>query len=98
MIIRKKRKNIFTDLFALLEPVSKRILVCGSIVTSLAYLDVLIILFLKDYIFPDLQTAIFWGEQFLTLGKELLGAFYVPVLLFELLLCMLGLKKRMKEK
>ena len=92
----KKSNNFLRGLktsFFAMETVSKRILRCGSAAVILTYACALIVAAIGDAAFPDLTTALFWSGELLTLGKELLGAVFVPVLLFELLLIVRGHKK-----
>lgn len=94
----KKQKNTFiNELRAVVrrfEPASARLLLFGAAAVSLTYLCAIFVLCSDGAGLPDVSTALFWGGELLTLGKELLGGMIVPVLLFELLLIICGQKKR----
>lgn len=94
--IKKNEKsflNVLKELLFSLEKVSKRLLYFGCVAISLTYLGAMFVTAAADLIFPDVTTALFWGGELLNLGKELMGAVFVPVLLFELLLIISGRKK-----
>ena len=94
MIIVKKMLEKLRRVDDFLEPVSGRILSVGCAVISLCYAASVWIQTLGLRFFSDPETAWFWSMELVALAKELLGATVVPVLLFELLLIALGVKKR----
>ena len=89
----EKMKKKTLKLFLQFEPVSKVLLKYGSLTVSILFLTSSVLLRFFVSAFPDYETAFYWCEQIALLGKELLGVFYVPVLFFELILILIGMKK-----
>ncbi len=94
--IKKNEKSFVRELKVLLlsmETVSKKLLCFGCTVVSLTYLGAVVVIAAGAALFPDFTTALFWGGELLDLGKEFLGAVFIPVLLSELLLIICGKKQ-----
>lgn len=62
---------------------SRVIAVVGFGLLFLVIFASMLILLLAETFFPDYTTAHYWYEQCIVLGKEVLGATLVPVMLFE---------------
>ena len=62
---------------------SRIIAVAGFGLLVLVIAVSMLILLLAETFFPDYTTAYYWYEQCILLGKEILGATLVPVMLFE---------------
>lgn len=62
---------------------SRIIVVTGFGLLVLVIAVSMLILLLAETFFPDYTTAYYWYEQCIVLGKEILGATLVPVMLFE---------------
>ena len=75
-----------------MERVSKALIAVGAGLTALTYLIAGITLFVYAGKYNDYSTGLCWFEDLTYLAKELLGASVVPVLLFEILCIVKGLK------
>ena len=63
---------------------SRIIAVAGfGLVVLVIVISMLVLLFSETF-FPDYTTAYYWYGQCILLGKEILGATLVPVMLFEI--------------
>ena len=75
-----------------MEGLSKIIVRTAFWTVFLVYLAGILCLLSPEY-FGDFSTALYWAEQLGVLGRELLGATVVPVLIFEILFYGKGMKK-----
>ena len=62
---------------------SRIIAVAGFGLLVLVIAVSMLILLFAEVFFPDYTTAYYWYGQCIVLGKEILGATLVPVMLFE---------------
>ncbi|MBQ2759679.1 MAG: hypothetical protein IJE93_07890 [Clostridia bacterium] len=65
---------------------SRIIIVTGIGLVLLVIAASILILLLAETFFADFTTAYYWYEQCILLGKEILGATLVPVMLFEIIM------------
>lgn len=96
MIIIKKITEIIRAAARSLEPVSRRIMSFGAAAAGVCYAAACVILLFRRYLFPDYGTACYWSLECAQLAKELLGASFVPALLFEIVLIAIGIKSAEK--
>ncbi len=75
-----------------MERLSIKIVQAAFWTVFLIYIAGMVCIFFPEY-FGDFSTALYWAEQLGVLGKELLGATVVPVLMFEILFYGKGMKK-----
>ena len=86
----QKIKN-FSVCIKNMEPVSKKTVLLALWLVLLTYAAGIAVLCLSRA-FADLSTALYWAEQLGLMGRELLGATIVPVLIFEILWYGRGMK------
>ena len=73
-------KEVYNSMFN----VSRVIIKISLTIVCLIFTIGLGILFFAEQLFADYTTGHYWFEQFMFLGKEMLGATIVPVMFFEL--------------
>lgn len=82
-------KTVFNSMSML----SRVIIVAGFGLFVLVIAISMFILLFAETFFSDYTTAYYWYEQCILLCKEILGATVVPVMLFELFVKFLSLKR-----
>lgn len=68
-----------------MERVSKIIIKCGVAAFLLCAFAAVFVLLFGSRLFFDYDTASYWFEELIALGREILGATVVPALIFEIL-------------
>lgn len=76
-----------------MSTVSRIIMAIGFGLLVLVIAVSMFILLFAERFFADYTTAYYWYEQCILLGREVLGATVVPVMLFELIMKIVFKKK-----
>ena len=80
-------------LFYGMEKISKRIIMIGYVAFLLIFVSgVMVLLFYEKYI-NDFTTGYYWFGELFELSVDVLAVTVVPVMIFEILIMALGLKK-----
>ena len=96
MILIKKVFGIVYEFMHSFDPISHIFLFMGSVAAGGCYAAAYILITFWQNLFTDYETAFYWSGELLHLAIELLGASFIPVLLFEIILIFSGTK--IKEK
>lgn len=90
MSLLKKIIIIIYGYIRSLDPISHRILYIGTTAAGVCYAAACFFIIYWQYLFTDYETAFYWSGEIINLAKELIGASYIPVLLFEMVLIVTG--------
>lgn len=87
-----KLLNAALDCFRNMETVSKRIILFGVISAAVTYVCGFCLLLLNERYLSDYTTGLYWFRELCMCSKEIVEATVVPVLIFEILYIVTGLK------
>lgn len=73
-------------IYGAMSTVSRIIIITGYLLLITVIAASMLILLFAESLFADYTTAYYWYEQCILLGREVLGATVVPVMLFELIM------------